>query len=138
MAKGTTYQTFTYEEDDYLLTREGKQYIVWGSCEADFVSKWHYQPATMSRRNGDPGDPEEFDAEINILEQTFSCEVTDIYDAETMEKCDLQLTENEKKEFNCYMQLQLIDIAEESDEGDYSKDCDNCEDDWEDYEDYED
>lgn len=138
MSEGTTYQLFTYEEDEYLLTRKDKQYIVCGTCEAYFVSEWYYQPATMYRKNGDPGDPEEFDADINIQEQTFNCEVTHVYDAETMEDCDLQLTENEQKEFDYYMQNKLIDLAEESDEWDYSTDCDDDYDDWEDYEDYED
>ena len=129
MKSGKIIQTFTYEEDDYLLKRDDKEYIIYGRCSADFTNDWYYIPGKLYKCNGDPGDPEEFDAEINILGQTFSCEVTDIYDADTMEECSIHLTKTERAEFAAYMKDKLIDVAEEYDQWDYKDGYDSSKDD---------
>lgn len=129
MKSGKIIQTFTYNEDDYLLKRDDKEYIIYGRCSADFTNDWYYIPGKLWRCNGDPGEPSEFDTNISINERTYFCCVTKVYYADTMEECSIHLTKTERAEFAAYMKDKLIDVAEEYDQWDYKDGYDSSKDD---------
>lgn len=59
--------TLTYNNDDLEFTYDGKEYCV----DVHATAEYYYSPGCMYRRNGDPGDPPEYDFEIIDIDATW-------------------------------------------------------------------
>ena len=60
--------TLTYNNDDLEFSYNGREY----SVDVHATAEQYYSPGCMYRRNGDPGDPPEYDFEITDIDATWS------------------------------------------------------------------
>jgi len=59
--------TLTYNNDDLEFSYNGREY----SVDVHARAEYYYSPGCMYRRNGDPGDPPEYDFEITDIDATW-------------------------------------------------------------------
>lgn len=59
--------TLTYNNDDLEFTYNGRYY----SVDVHATAECSYSPGCMYRRNGDPGDPPEYDFELTDIDATW-------------------------------------------------------------------
>lgn len=112
---------------DVLVIYKGKGYICSGYGEADVRVEGYYQfyPGKMWYSNGDPGYPDEVDADISSveLEELGDLEVDDIEAAEESDDYELPTEEEldsvlEEEEFYDFLGDVLDEDALEYDEDD--------------------
>lgn len=94
--------SFEYEEEDgFEIFRDGKMFLVTGTCEGKYTAS--YYPATR-------WEPEEESFE----QDSFDCEVGVILDDEG-NVVELELTDDENRSFEEHMSNKLEEVARESD-----------------------
>lgn len=59
--------TLTYSNDDLEFSYNGREY----SVDVHATAECYYSPGCMYKRNGDPGDPPEYDFEITDIDATW-------------------------------------------------------------------
>lgn len=110
--------SFDYaEEDGFEIERDGITYFVTGTCKAEYT--WSYLPATRE-------EPEEDSFE----QESFECEIGNIFNEDNKIITDIVLTEEEKESFRNYMEGRVEDVARESDKWSDSDYYDYERDDW--------
>ena len=112
-------KTMEYEEEDgWEITHDGMTCYVYGNCEANVT--WLLDPATRS-------DPfEDLEVEVEGFE-VYDVEVCDI----NGDILDVELTAQEKKDFESHMRAQLDDLIDSFDRWqDYESVPDYDDDEW--------
>lgn len=122
MGKGTVRAYLNYQEEDgWEFKRDDQSYFAHGFIEALFVNNWYYYPATMYKKNGDPGEPEDSGEDIELDHiSIFRCDY--ITKGEDIPAEGITLTDEEYISFKKYMIEKVTDFAEKEYEWNYDND----------------